>query len=189
MGYGFATEALGFLFVCRLVEYEVVEVQNGSAFALVTEPGLLAVAPRTAAVNEVENRRAVFVVKLFDFAQSSLYDLIVPGSIGLLVGCCISDKGVEKILRTALESLPFAGAVDVAKIVDLKLFEQLDGLFFVLQNGRHNDHSGVFLRYKAVFEFEFECACGFVNLVKQLVEEVDYYLAHRNQKQNDKCQT
>ena len=153
-------------------------MQDGATFALVAQPAVLAVAPGTSSIHEVEDGSAVFLVEFLDFRQTGFHHLIVPRHV--FVGTCggIADEGIEEVLGTALQTLSLAGAVDVGEIVNLQLFQQLDGPGLVLQDGRHDDHGGVFLRDQAVLEFNFKGVDRLVYLIKQLVEEVDDDLAH-----------
>ena len=188
LAYGLAAETFLLVALAGLAQQQVVEMQYRAALALISQPGLLAVAPGTAAIDEIEYRRTVFFVQLLDFLLSGFCDFVVPRRVGLAIRGGIANQGVEKVLRTAFQTLALAGAVYVAQVVHLHLLQQLDGLLLVFQYGRHNDHRGVLFGYQAVFELDFEGVLRLVYLVEQLVEKVDDYLAHRHpHQQGDKC--
>ena len=98
----------------------------------------------------------VFFVQFLHLLQSGFHHLVVPGHV--LVGACggIAYQCVVEVLWTAFHPLSLAGAVYVRKVVHLQLLQQLYSLSLVFQNGGHNHHSGVFLRYQPVFELNLE---------------------------------
>ncbi len=163
---GLATEAFLRFGGGGVAQHKVVEMQYGAAFALVAEPCVLAIAPSAFAIHEIEDGCAVFLVEFTHFLQSSRGHLVVPRRVGLFVGSGVADKGVEKVLRTALQTLSLRSTVDIAKIVNLKLFQQLYGLFFVFQNGGHYHHSGVLFGDETVLELYLESAHGFVQFAQ-----------------------
>ena len=105
MADGLAAETFLALGLGGLSQHEVVEVQDGSTLAFVAQPGLLALAPCAAAVDEVEDGGTVFLVQLFDFGEAGLDHLVVPRGVGLLVGGGVADEGVVEVLRTAFKTL------------------------------------------------------------------------------------
>ena len=155
-------------------------MQDGTAFALMSQPAVFAVAPSTAAVYEIEDMRAVLLVQLLHFIETGFHHLVVPRHIFVGTGCGIAYQGVVKVLRTAFKPLALAGAVDVGEIVHLQLLQQFLGLGFILQDGGHDDHRGILLGYQSILELNLECVLGFVDTVEQLVEQVDHHLAHRH---------
>ena len=156
-------------------------MENGAAFALMSQPGSLTLAPRPAAVDKVENRRAVLFVKFLDFCQSCVDNLLIPRCILLFVARRIANEGVIQILAIgALKTLTTFTAVDIAQVVDFQLFEQLHGLLLVLEDGGHDDHGCILFGDKPLLELELESAYGLVQAVEQLVEEVYDHLAHRH---------
>ena len=159
---GLATETFLRLGGGGVAQHKVVEMQYGATFALVAEPCVLAFAPGAFAIHEIEDRCAVFLVEFTHFLQSCLSHLVVPGRVGLFVGGGVADKGVEKVLRTAFQTLSLRSSVDIAKMIDLQLFEQLYGFLLVFQYGRHYYHGGVLLGDKSVLELYLESAVGLV---------------------------
>ena len=159
-------------------------MQDGATLALIAKPAVFAIAPGTSPVNEVEDGGAVFLVQLLHFGQASLCHFFIPGHA--FVGTCggITDEGVEDVLWATLQTLAFARTVDIGEVIDLQLFQQLDGPCLVLQNGRHDDHGSVFLGNQAVLELDLESVDGLVNLIEQLVEQIDDNLAHRHPHDN-----
>ena len=179
-----AAEPCGTLSVARLAEQQVVEMQYGSALALVAQPCALALAPRTAAVDEVEYRGPVFLVELLDLGQASLHHLVVPRRVGLLVGRGVAYQRVVQVLAAGVaEAVAALAAVYVAQVVHLQLLQQLLGLDPVLQDGGHDDHRGVLAGDEPVLELELEGAARLVQLAQQPVEEVYHHLAHGHPQQ------
>ena len=145
-----------------------------------SQPAVLAVAPSTATVYEIEDMRPVLLVQLLHFIETGFHHLVVPRHIFVGTRCGIAYQGVVKVLRTAFKPLALAGAVDVGEIVHLQLLQQFLGFGFILQDGGHDDHCGIFLGYQSILELNLECVLGFVDTVEQLVEQVDHHLAHRH---------
>ena len=174
-----ATEPLGLLGITGLSQHQVVKVQDGSTLALVAQPAVLSIAPGAAAIDEVEDMGTVFLVQFLYLLQSGFYHFVVPRHV-LGRSCCgIAYQGVVQVLRAALQPLAIAGAVDIGQVVHLQLLQQLDGLGSVLQDGGHDDHRGVLLRYQTVLELYLKRVLRAVNAVQQLVEKVYYHLACR----------
>ena len=194
---GLRTEAHRFLLLGGLAKQKVVEVQDGAAFALVSQPGPLTVAPRAPAVDKVENRRTVFLIQLLRLGQSRLHHLLVPRRIGLLAGRRVAHKGVVEVLISASRFLrtrvvlspPHAlhsplAAVDIAQIVHLQHSHEFLHPLLAFEDGGHDDHCGVFVRNEAVLEFQLESAARMVQLRKQPVEEVYRHLADGHHQQH-----
>ena len=59
-------------------------MQDGAAFALMAQPAVLAIAPGTAAIHEVEDGSAILLVEFLHLGETSLDHLIVPRHV--LVG-------------------------------------------------------------------------------------------------------
>ena len=61
-------------------------MQDGTAFAFMAQPAVLAIAPGTAAVHEVEDRGTILLVELLHLGQTGLDDFLVPRHV--FVGTC-----------------------------------------------------------------------------------------------------
>ena len=95
---GLGAEAVLLLLPGGLAEEQVVEVEDGATLALVAEPGLLALAPGTAAVDEVEYRGTVFLVEFAHHPQAGFGDFLVPRGVGLLVRGGVADQRVIDVV-------------------------------------------------------------------------------------------
>ena len=156
-------------------------MKDGTAFALVAKPCLLALAPGTPAVNEVENGSFVFLVEFFDFGETGIDHLLVPRGVGLTIGGSIANQRIVKILPIgAAESIAPISSVDIRQIVYFQLLQQFNSFLLVLQDGGHNNHCGIFLGNHSIFELQFECSHRLVQPIQQLVEQVYHHLAHRH---------
>ena len=89
-----ASEPLLLLLFGSLPQHQVVEMQYRPTLALVAQPGLLALAPGTLAVDEVGNRGTVFLVQLLHLLQSRLHHFVVPWGVSFLIGSGIAHQGI-----------------------------------------------------------------------------------------------
>ena len=116
-----------------VAKQEVVEVEDGTAFALKTEPAVLAIAPSAFAIYEIEYGGAIFLVEFTHLGFTSFHNFVIPRGIGLVICRCIAYESVVKLSVVLLfvQMLSIARfevvemsavTVDIAKVVYFKLF-------------------------------------------------------------------
>ena len=173
-------------------------MQYRPALAFPAQPAPFSFAPGSPPVDEVEYRGSVFLIQFLNLAQPGFHHLLVPRGVFFPIGRRIAHQGVVYVVErgvfgrctlicfyvlfSAFFYLSFS-TVDVAQVVYFQHAHQFFHLLFVLEDGGHDDHGGVFVGYDAVFEFELECSARVVQLGEQPVEEVYHYLAHRHPQQ------